>query len=297
MMPTSYAVSGDDDKYAKAGKHSPEACNKYHSAIDAVMKIGIKYPTFLGFACFVFVSGAAYISAGRPINVDQAGRFASSNLEILGLLMLRHKIAMRQSVAGISGMTIIMYALVYGQRITLSMPYSWDFEWKDVDFDASYGSVSFLLVLDILKSVWFTHRSSYQIELDVLKIQYLVPGCYFLALLLRPSFEGMSFWYGYRWSSCMYMDVLALMPQVVMMARGSEGKVEAPIAHFVAATFLSRVDDLWDSLVYETVLRENNAASYWLIVALQSIHLLLVADFMYYWVKARGHKSELMLPM
>lgn len=256
----------------------------------------MQHLTFVGFACFVFLSGAAYISAGREVNLDEAGRFASSNFEILGLLLLRHKIRMRESVAGISGMTIIMYALVYCQRIMLSlMATGWDFEWKDLDFDTSFGSVSFLLVLDILKSVWFTHRSSYQTELDVLKVQYLVPGCYFLAFIVRPDFNGWAYNYGYWWSSCLYMDVLALMPQVVMMAQGSNSKlyVEAPIAHFVAATFLSRVDDLVDTLVFSTSMWEDDRKSALAIVCMQSVHLLLVADFMYYWIKARGHKCAL----
>lgn len=298
MTPISYTISNDDDKYAKfdSAKRTPEPLKKYHSALNFVKDGCIQCPQFLVFACFVFLSGSFYISVGRPVNLDQAGRFASSNLEILGLLMLRHKIAVRGSVAGISGMTMLMYAFVYAQRIVLSLPDSFSFEWKDLDFDASFGSVSLMLVLDIVKSVWFTHRSTYQIDLDVLKIQYLVPGCYLAALLVRPHFHGWTSVYGYWWSSCLYMDVMALMPQVVMMSRGmqsTEGKVEAPIAHFVAATFLSRVDDLWDSLVFETSLRDNNATAYWTVVFMQSVHLLLVADFMYYWIKARAHKCTL----
>lgn len=294
MMPTSYAAS-IDDKYAKfdSAKSSPDSLKKYHSALNFLKDVFIQFPQFVGFAFFVFLSGAAYISVGRPINGDQAGRFASSNFEILGLLMLRHKIQKRDSVVGISGMSMLMYAFVYGQRILLSLPDSWDFEWKDLDFDASFGSVSFLLVLDIVRSVYLTHSSSYQRDLDVLKIQYLIPGCYFAAFLVRPHFQGWTTSYGYWWSSCLYMDVLALMPQVVMMAQGVEGRVEAPIAHFVAATFVSRVDDLWDSLVYETNLQYNNATAYWTVVFLQSLHLLLVADFMYYWIKARAHKCTL----
>jgi len=297
MMPKTYTASQeqshDDDKYAKFGssKHNPEVLHKYHSALGFLADAGKQFPMYFAFACFVVVSAAAYISVGRPINGDQLGRFLSSNFEILGLLVLRQKIRTRQSAAGISGMTVIMYALVYGQRIGLSLPKSWDFEWKDIDFDASFGSVSFLVVLDIVRCVWFTHRSTYQSELDVLNIKYILPGCYFAALLVRPHFNGWTAWYGYCWSSCLYCDVMALMPQVVMMAQGC-GKVSAPIAHFVAATFLSRVDDLWDSLVYETQLRTINPASYWGVVFMQSVHLLLVADFMFYWIKAGGYKCS-----
>merc|ERR1719375_1227953 len=243
-----YTNADDEDKYAKhaSTKCTPEAFQKYSAAFAFLEDMGKQYPMILGFVCFAVCSGCAYHAMGRPINGDQIGRFLSSNFEILGLLLLRQKIRERKSAAGISGMTIIMYAIVYGQRIGLSLPTSWNFQWKDVDFDASFGSISFILVLDILRSVLFTHRSTYQSDLDVLQVKYILPGCYAAALLVRPHFKGWTPRYGYFWSSCLYCDVLALMPQVVMMARGS-GKVEAPIAQFVAATFLSRVDDLWDS--------------------------------------------------
>merc|ERR1719299_901 len=57
-----------------------------------------------------------------------------------------------------------------------------------------------------------------------------------LAVLVHPSFSQ-GFVYSYCWTTYLYLDVIALVPQVVMMARGG-GKVEAPIAHFVAATAL-----------------------------------------------------------
>lgn len=85
----------------------------------------------------------------------------------------------------------------------------------------------------------------------------------------------------------MYMDVMALMPQVVMMSQGG-GKVSAAIAHFVAATFVSRIGDLYDSLFYESGVYKSDPTSYWMCVFLQSLHLVLVADFMYYYIKARS---------
>merc|ERR1719321_1220438 len=146
--------------------------------------------------------------------------------------------------------------------------------------------IPLLLVCDILRSVFVKHRSSYEAELDVLQAKYLVPSCVVMALILRPHFHFWSTSYGIVWSSCLYMDVLALMPQVVMMSR-SGGKIEAPIAHFVAATFLSRMEDLWDSLMYHQD-SQSDAFSYWMVIFVQVIHLLLVADFMYYYMKARA---------
>merc|ERR1719272_2154129 len=135
---------------------------------------------------------------------------------------------------------MIMYAVVYTVRIYLAMPSHWS-SWSQLNMDATYTIISLLLVLDILRSVFVTHRKSYQADLDVLQAKYVIPGCIVAALLVRPHFHFWSTPYSLTFGSCLYMDVLALMPQVVMMQR-SEGKIEAPIAHFVAATFLSRLE-------------------------------------------------------
>lgn len=279
----------DDDKYAKhdSQKCIPESLQKYSSAME-LFKI-VPLP-FLCYIVFVIFGCSFYFAEGLQLNGDKFARFCSSYLEILGLITLRHKIQVRNSASGVSGMTVVMYAAVYAVRIWLSHPLSWNFEWKDLDFDCSFGSVSFLLILDIMRSVFWTHHSTYESDKDILKAYYAIPCCFLLALLVRPHFHTWTPFYGYCWGSCMYMDVLALMPQIVMMAQGGN-KVSAPIAHFVAATFVSRIGDLYDSMVYETGIRTTDPLAYWMVVFLQSLHLLLVADFMYYYIKARssGH--------
>merc|ERR1719335_21314 len=218
----------------------------------------------------------------------------SISLEILGLLIVRYKIHHRNSVEGISGQTMLMYAAVYAVRIWLNMPClaTWDGDVLDIELEASFGIISFLLVLDCLRSLFVTHSSSYQADLDVLHAKHLIPGCFLFATLLRPHFHGWTPFFGYMWSSCLYMDVMALMPQVMMMARGG-GKVEAPIAHFVAATFLSRIEDLWDTVFYKAGSARDDCFSYYTIIFFQAMHLLIVADFMYYYVKALTSGSGL----
>jgi len=229
---------------------------------------------------------------GCDFNIDFSERFGALQLEILGLTMLRMKIKEKNSVGGISGMTIVMYAATYFCRVGLSLPDTWSFEFKDLDPDMTLGCVSFLLVLDILKSVFVTHRKTYQAELDVFKAWYLIPCCWTISVLLRPHFQNWTFTYGYCWSSTLFMDVLALMPQVVMMSK-SGGKVEATIANFVAATTISRCGDLFHSLVFMPHARSSAPFSYWYAVSVQTIHLLLVADFMYYYMKARASALKL----
>jgi len=242
------------------------------------------------FACIYVLLGLVYIAlGGQPSSSSGSEKFLnlmSISMEVFGLLTLRHKIQHRNSVQGISGMTMLMYAACYTLRIWLNLPGSWSFNFMELELEASFGIFSLLLVLDCLRSIFVTHRSSYQEDLDVLHVKYLIPGCFVLALLLHAQFHTWSASFGYMWSSCLYMDVLALMPQVVMMARG-DGKVAAPIAHFVAATFLSRIEDLSDSLFYKAdTLASDDYFSYHVVIFFQALHLLIVADFMYYYVKA-----------
>jgi len=271
----------DDNKYKKfALTKKRDHFKKYY---DLLSLFG---SSSLGFLSVYIMMGAAYLlMGGHPghSSVEKAMNFLSISIEVLGLLVLHHKIQVRSSVKGISGMTMIMYAVVYTIRIWLAMPDNWNGDVMHLNIDASFGFISLLLALDILRSVFVTHRSSYQNDLDVLNVKYLIPGCCFLALLVRPQFHTWTTTYSLVWSSCMYMDVLALMPQVMMMSRGG-GKVAAPIAHFVAATFLSRVEDLSDTIFYHGG-GPDEWFSWALVVVVQGMHLVLVADFMYYYVK------------
>merc|ERR1719453_2283742 len=94
------------------------------------------------------------------------------------------------------------------------------FQWKNVHPDGTFGFCSLLLVIDILVSVFVTHRKTYEVELDVLKAWYLIPACWCLALVAHTKYEGgETVMLRYCWSSTLLMDALTLMPQVVMMAQ------------------------------------------------------------------------------
>eukprot|EP00746_Dinoflagellata_sp_MGD_P018975 gnl/MRDRNA2_/MRDRNA2_144063_c0_seq1.p1 gnl/MRDRNA2_/MRDRNA2_144063_c0~~gnl/MRDRNA2_/MRDRNA2_144063_c0_seq1.p1 ORF type:complete len:337 (-),score=62.24 gnl/MRDRNA2_/MRDRNA2_144063_c0_seq1:145-1077(-) len=288
-------IFGDDDKYvkiARTSKTAPAALQKYQEALSIFHVDVLKNSSFV-LACGYILLALGYVlfggAPGRPV-IEKLLNVLSISIEIFGLLMLRYKIQHRNSVSGISAQTMLMYAAVYGVRIWLTMPSlaTWNFDVLDVELEASFGIISLLLVLDCLRSIFVNHYSSYQADLDVLHAKHLIPGCFLLASLLRPHFHSWSPLFGYMWSSCLYMDVMALMPQVMMMARG-DGKVEAPIAHFVAATFLSRIEDLSDSLLFQgEKMHSDEYFSFYTIIFFQGLHLLLVADFIYYYLKARS---------
>merc|ERR1719488_91153 len=146
------------------------------------------------------------------------------------------------------------------------------------------------LVLSLLWAVYKTYRETYQESLDKLKVQYMIPACIALAFTLTPKFKQ-GVMYSYCWTISFYVDVLALLPQVVMMNYSPGKKVAVPIADFVVATTVSRVVDLW--FWYLRFDRGpqgwwgNFNYSGWIIVSFHIISLFLVVDFMYYYFRAR----------
>lgn len=242
--------------------------------------------------------GGNLMSARMP---DKLG-MASTIMETLGLLMLQHKIACKGNVKGISGMSIGTYAIVYTLRQFLLVP---SFTWYELDsWTVEVLQLpSIVIVFDVLRSVFVTHKKSYDEELDVVSMKCLVPGCVIAAVLVCPRLAP-GLLYSICWSIYIYLDVFALMPQVVMMARGG-GKVEAPIAHFVAATAVRWMVDLW-FWTYNFDLGPQGYyngwnLSGWIIIVLHVLSLLLIADFMYYYLKARcngnAFSEDLTLPV
>jgi len=293
-----------DDKYAKA------------SAMDAVGSLSLKNITskdlkklcgnsFQLYACFLMACSVVYVLCGgsfRTANILDSLGYVSCIAEGLGLLSLRHKIQSQGSVSGISGMTMGMYALVYVLREWMLMPSKFSLIFLDGWGVEVLQLASIVLVFDICKCIFVNYRKSYQEELDVVKIMYLIPACVGLAALLAPQFRQGPL-YSFFWAAYLYLDCLALLPQVVMMARGA-GRVEAPVSHFVAATALSRCIDLWFWYFDFNLGPQGYWGSFnysgWLIVVWHVINLGIVADFMYYYMKARwsGAKmsEDLVLP-
>jgi hypothetical protein len=295
-IPLRASASGDDDdKYAKVnGQKIGSAFLRDFNNKDVAAFMQSPFQLYLGFlmagSVIYYLLGGNLMQADAP---DLLG-YLSTICETLGLLVLQYKIKSQGSVKGISGMTMAMYALVFVSREYLLMPVS---SWLFIDGWAVevLQLPSILITFNILYSIFRAHKDTYQKELDVLHLRYLVPSCVALAIILHPHFVQGEF-HSFLWTSYLYLDVCSLLPQVVMMAR-SGGKVEAPIAHFVAATAFRWVIDLWfwyfDFDLGPQGWYKGVNVSGCLIVAFHILSLGLVADFMYYYIKARFSGSRL----
>jgi hypothetical protein len=284
----------DDDKYSKAAKKSQSAesgaLSKYSSALELASSVDAKQllqNRYTVYMSLLFVGSVVYLELGGSFlhaDKDDLMQWTSALAEAFGLLTLGRRIKMQKSAAGISGHSFLMYCIVYAFRQALLVP---AFSWAALDgwVTEILLSGSLIMVLDVTWSVFKTHRDTYQSDLDVLHVKFLVPACFVLAALLRPVLTLETPMYAYFWSSCLYLDVLALMPQVVLMGR-SGGKVKACSCNFVAVTAFSRMVDLvaWYSEERNDLVTPFSKV---LIIFFHILHLLLVADFMFYYIKAR----------
>lgn len=291
---------GDDDNSKNIKK--PSAKESFHTAIRWWVFSGVlsPYVAFLtsGFMVYSYLGGRL----ANCTRVELIG-FASAIIEGFGLLSLRLKIKRRDSVAGISGQSIIMFALTYTLRLWQLWPRSSRRLVNDFAVETlSLGSLFMVLEIGVL--VFTTHRKSFQQDIDVLKVKHLIPWCFLVALPLHPSFRR-GFFYSYFWTVGFYLDIVSLLPQVVFMAKGN-GKVEAPISHYVAATAMSRSIDLWwwlsrgINLGPQGFFHGFNYSGV-IIVVVHLFGLLLAGDFLYYYIKSKiyhrsGMSDDLVLP-
>lgn len=302
-LPIPGGYDADDDK-GGALKTAKKLMDK-GGAMKAAMVCWAPNGIFGPYVYALFAVWIVYSALGgslRKCTTAELIGYSSTLAEGLGLLSIRYKIHTRNSVAGISGNSIAMFTLTYTVRLWQMWPRSTQRLLDDAAVEM-LSLLSLLMVLDTARCVFSTYRHTYQEEIDHLQVKHLVPWCFLAALLVHPCFRR-GFFYSYFWTLGFYLDVVSLLPQVVMMAKGG-GRIEAPVAHFVAATTLSRSIDLewWFTrglnLGPQGYIWGVNYSGF-LIVSMHVFGLLLAADFMYYYIKARfagkGLSDDLVLP-
>jgi ER lumen protein retaining receptor len=165
----------------------------------------------------------------------------------------------------------------------LPMDASGDWVYQAVDF------LSLLFVAWLLKTLLTDSRGFDQTEHDNMPIVPMILCCLTLAGLLhadmndRPLFDT-------TWMSSLFISAIAVMPQLWLISK-TGGKVEPLTAHYIAAMAVSRALSgtfMWharhDITCNEWVTGYNHAP--WVILGAHALHLLLLCDFGYYYVKS-----------
>jgi len=224
--------------------------------------------------------------------------------QCLAVVLLGLQSLSSNSASGISARALVLEALSLGLRLSstlwldgyLPTDKSGDFLFQAVDV------CSLVIVLWLLHRVLVVQSHTYQASEDSFPIAPIVLGSLVLAMIFhgdmdaRPLFDTL-------WMAGLFVGVAQVLPQLWLIAR--QGSVDALTGHYVAALAVSRLLSgafMWYGRAYITsqpwVDGINHAP--WVILGAHACHLVLLADFGYYYAKAMmkyGFGGRLELPV
>jgi len=212
-------------------------------------------------------------------------------LQCLAVLLLALQMLSSTGAAGVSARALSLDALALCCRLSSTL---WLNGYLPVDASGDYifqgfDICSLAMLAWLLYQVLVVKRHTYQAEEDSLPVLPMVAGTFLLAALLhgnmnsRPIFDTL-------WMAGLFTSVIAVLPQLWLITK-TGGLVEALTSHHIAATAASRALSgvfMWharDDITCNPWVSDWNHAS-WAILGAHLIHLILLGDFAYYYIKA-----------
>jgi len=228
----------------------------------------------------------------------------SAIFECLAFSLLGVQFISTGSVRGISAKSLQLEAIALACRLSsttwlegyLPNDNSGDFLYQIIDF------LSLGMVLWLLHRVLNVQRKTYDASEDAMPLAPLLLGALVLASLLhgdlndRPLFDTL-------WMCGLFVSAVAVLPQLWMITR-SQTRVPPLISHFIAVMAAGRLlsgSYMWHAhseITCEPWVGDFNHTGY-AILAAHALHLLLLGDFAYFYVKnlaKGGMHAPLQLP-
>lgn len=224
---------------------------------------------------------------------------ASAMAQCLGFVLLTIKVKASKTVAGLSSSTIEAYIIFFLCRLPVTCfsrgytPTDKSGQWVYQAFDA----LSLFLALKLLFCIHKTHKYTHDKDLDSLPVLPLLPPCLVMAYFCHANLSGSAF-YDMLWTFSLYVDTVAMVPQLWMLAKIG-GRVEGLTSHFIAAMTASRALSLWFFWNVSDQLLDRSTGSHFAsyqIYAAHGMQLLLAADFMYYYLRGKYTGRGVVLP-
>lgn len=222
-------------------------------------------------------------------------------MQCLAMVLLGVQSVSSGSAAGISARALQMEALSLVCRLSSTL---WLNGYLPVDAtgDHIYQLVDICtlgLTLWLLRRVLVVQNRTYEATDDSFPITPMILGSFIAAAAFhadmnaRPLFDAM-------WMAGLFIGIFAVLPQLWLVSR-ADGRVEALTSHYIAAMAVSRL--LSGSFMWHA--RFDITCAYWVdgfehavwaILGAHLLHLLLLTDFAYYYIKGMA-KEGLGLPM
>jgi hypothetical protein len=212
-------------------------------------------------------------------------------LQCLAVGLLGLQVASTGSAHGISVRALFLDGLAICCRLSsttwlngyLPVDASGDYIFQIVDF------CSLAILVWLVHTILVEKKDTYQADKDSLPVMPMTIAAFILAALLhgnmnrRPLFDTL-------WLACLFISAVAVLPQLWLMTRSGD-RIEASTSHYIAAMAASRALSgifMWhaqnDITCNPWVTGFNHAI--WAILGAHFLHLVLLGDFGYYYVKA-----------
>lgn len=215
------------------------------------------------------------------------------------------------SASGVSFKALQAYAVVFTFRLLSIVRHEGYLPW-DKTGDWFYHGVEFsslALVAGSMYLLWFQLRQTYSPKLDCfgdfqvpshLGVLWLLLPPFVLALILHPNLNN-EFFSDFCWTFAMYLESVAIFPQLYMFqkqAASNNFEVETLHAHFVSALGIARIVEMifWSSSFKELSHSSSSSLVGVFVLIAQLIHVLIMADFFYYYFVALKAGKPMTLP-
>lgn len=229
-------------------------------------------------------------------------------LRMFGFGVLNAKTFLSKRATGVSIKTLQLYCLVFTFRLTSIvrhegyLPYDKSGDWL-------YHVIEIAGLTFTGAALWgctTLFKNTYQADLDTFGEKNVPPGAgavylagpvLLLALLVHPSLNN-DFLSDVAWTYAMYLESVALIPQLYMFQKQTSGVVELLTAHFVAALGLGRVMEFlfWAYSYKELATSSGSSLPGYVALLSQFGQLVLMVDFFWYYYLAVKNATPLVIP-
>jgi ER lumen protein retaining receptor len=227
---------------------------------------------------------------------------------MFGFGILNVKTWKSQRATGVSAKTLQLYCIVFFFRLTSIirhegyLPYDKSGDWLYHFIEI----MALIFTAAALYGVTVPFKATYQADCDRFGEFHVPPGfgavylaapIFFVAICLHPNLNA-DFVSDVAWTYAMYLESVAVIPQLYMFQKQSSGVVELLTAHFVAALGFGRVMEFifWIYSYHELATSSGSTLPGYLAIISQFAQLVLMVDFFWYYFAAVKNATPLVLP-
>eukprot|EP01038_Epipyxis_sp_PR26KG_P012497 gene12497-16765_t len=235
----------------------------------------------------------------------------ASFMRCFGFGILNYKMWTSKTGKGVSLKTQELYALTFFFRLLSILrhqgylPFDKTGDW----FYHTVETMSMVAVALAIFALFGPFISTYDEKHDkfgnlyippVLGVLYLAVPCIILAVIFHPALNR-EFFSDVCWTISMYLEACAMVPQIYMFQRQAAdegGTVEPLIGHTVFALGFARIFELifWIGSFKELADTNGSRAPGYLVLISQIGHLVVMADFFYYYFMSISKGLPMELP-